>query len=135
VLKIVVHPANISDREGAKLVLDDSDCLKARFPRLCHLWLDAGYQGSLKDWIKERLGWTVEIVRRRRRWTWLPQSQEPPPLQEGFQVLARRWVVERTFGWLGRHRRLSKDYEQLPATSESLIYLAMSRLMLRRLTR
>jgi putative transposase len=132
VLKAVVHPANITDREGAKLVLGN---LKGRFPRLKHLWLDAGYAGTLVNWIAEHLGWTAEIVRRPRRWVWMPKDAEPPPRPEGFQALPRRWVVERTFAWLGRFRRLSKDYEALTETSETMIYVAMSCVMLRRLTR
>jgi putative transposase len=130
VLKAVVHPANIPDRTGAKLVLAD---LGGLFPRLRHLWLDAGYAGALPTWIEQHLGWSVEIVRRARRWVWVRADEEPPPLPSGFEVLPRRWVVERTCGWLGRQRRQSKDYEALPATSEAWIYLAMTRLMLRRL--
>lgn len=130
VLKAVVHPANISDREGARLVLGSLD---GQFPRLQHVWLDAGYTGSLEDWITEHLGWTVKIVKRPRRWVWVPKDVEPPAMPEGFQVLPRRWVVERTFAWLGRFRRLSKDYEALTETSETFIYAAMSYVMLRRL--
>lgn len=73
------------------------------------------------------------MVRRPRRWYWVPPGGEPPPLPTGFQVLPRRWVVERTFAWLGRWRRLSKDYEEMPESTEAWIYLAMSRLMLTRL--
>ena len=103
------------------------------FPRLRKLWLDAGYAGAPTTRIERHLGWRVEIVRRPRRWVRARADQEPPPLPAGFQILPRRWVVERTFGWLGRQRRLSKDYEALPEVSEAWIYLAMSRLMLRRL--
>lgn len=85
------------------------------------------------DWVKQTLHWTVEVVKRPSRWVWVPADQEPPEAPSGFQVLPRRWVVERTFGWLGRWRRTSKDYEYLPATSECVIYLAMIRVMLRRL--
>jgi transposase len=131
VLKAVVHPANITDREGAKLVLGD---LKGRFPRMKHLWLDAGYTGSLKHGIAENLGWKAEIVNRPRRWVWVPNDVEPPPMPTGFQILPRRWVVERTFAWLGKFRRLSKDYEALTETSETMIYVAASCLMLRRLS-
>lgn len=133
-LKVVVHSAGISDREGARLVLEDKESLHSAYPRLSHLWADAGYQGkSLKDWITDTLGLSVEIVKRPRRWVRVPEDVEPPPLPEGFQVQPRRWVVERTFAWLGRNRRLSKDYEVLPETSEALIYLAMTRLMIKRL--
>lgn len=125
-----MHPANISDRDGARLVLDRVEGL---YPRMGHVWLDAGYQGVLVDWISEHLGWRVEIVKRPRKWVWVPEGVEPLPSPSGFQVLPRRWVVERTFAWLGRFRRLSKDYEALCETSEALIYLAMVSLMLHRL--
>ena len=128
----MVHPANIQDRDGAKLLLAD---LAERFPRLAKLWVDAGYQGPCADWIRETLGWAVEVVRKPPARIWWPADQEPPPRPAGFQVLPRRWVVERTFAWLGRQRRLSKDYEVLPATEEAWIYLTMSRLMTVRLAR
>ncbi len=83
----------------------------------------------------EELGWAVEVVRRPRRWVRCPAGEEPPPAPAGFRVLPRRWVVERTSAWLGRHRRLSKDYEALPATEEAWIYLAMIKLMTARLAR
>jgi len=84
------------------------------------------------------LGWSVEVVK--HWWTgvrgfWLAPGQEPPEIPSGFHVLPRRWVVERTLAWLGFSRRLSKDYERLTDTSESFIYVAMSRLMVRRLAR
>lgn len=132
VRKAQVHPADVADREGGQpLVMSIRD----RFPRLAHLWADAGYQGRFVTWVSETVGWTVEVVRKPRRWVRCPVDAEPPPLPAGFQVLPRRWVVERTFAWLGRHRRLSKDYEALPATDEAWIYLAMSRLMVARLAR
>jgi putative transposase len=87
------------------------------------------------DWVKGRFGVTLEVVARRdggRRLRWLPPGADPPAVP-AFAVVPRRWVVERTFGWLGRFRRLSKDYEFLPATSEAVIYLAMSQLLVRRL--
>jgi hypothetical protein len=83
---------------------------------------DGGYAGQLIDWVKEKCGWVLEIVKR---------TDEV----KGFQVLPHRWVVERTFGWLGRYRRLSKDYEGLPETSEAMIYATMTHLMVRRLAR
>ena len=129
-LRAVVHPADVSDREGAKLVLGG---ITAHFPTLRHLWVDAGYQGTAVTWIEQTLGLSVTVVRKRRRWVRCPADQEPPPRPTGFQVLPRRWVVERTFAWLGRYRRLSKDYEALPATEEAWIHLAMSSLMLTRL--
>lgn len=132
VLKAHVHPADVADREGGKQLLAS---LADQFPRLTHLWADAGYQGRFVTWVTETLGWTVTVVRKPRRWIWWPADSEPPPMPAGFQVLPRRWVVERTFAWLGRSRRLSKDYEALAATEEAWIYLAMSRLMVARLAR
>ncbi|MEO7000812.1 MAG: IS5 family transposase [Ktedonobacterales bacterium] len=143
-LAVTVHPANIMDRDGVTLLLDDH--LPQRFPRLSHIWLDGGYNGAGKgrDWIATTFGWTAEIVKhpQRRKKVWmlsdLPDDQidwdrlAPPT---GFQVLPRRWVVERTFAWLGQNRRLSKDYEYLCETSETFIYVAMIRLMLRRIAR
>ena len=131
-LRVVVHPADIADRDGAPLVLAP---VAERFPRLANLWADAGYQGRCARWITDTLGWMVEIVRKPRRWLWWPADSEPPPMPADFQVLPRRWVVERTFAWLGRNRRLSKDYEVLPATEETWIYLAMVRLMVACLAR
>jgi putative transposase len=107
--------------------------LATTFPRLHHLWVDSAYQGSFKDWVEQTLRWTVDVVKRPSRWVWVPADQEPPETPRGFQVLPRRWVVERTLGWLGRWRRTSKDYEYLPATSECVIYLPMIHIMLRRL--
>lgn len=106
----------------------------AQQPRLSYLWADAGYQGpGLRHW-SARHDWTLDIVRRKRRWIRVPADQEPPPYPQGFQVLPRRWVVERTFAWLGRYRRLSKDYEGLSETTEAWCYLAMGRLMAARLS-
>ena len=89
------------------------------FPRLCHLWMDGAYGGTV-DFAARYAGITVEVVKR-------------PADATGFLLLPRRWVVERTFGWFGRCRRLSKDYEALPATEEAFLYLAMISLMLHRL--
>jgi putative transposase len=103
------------------------------FKRLQHLWLDAGYQGKAwVAWAEATLGWTVEIVRKPSRWGWYPADVEPPPMPV-FTVLKRRWVVERTFAWLDGYRRLSKDYEYLPESSEAMIRLAMINLMVHRL--
>jgi putative transposase len=132
VLRAAVHPANVSDRDGAYHVLED---LTQRFPTVRHLWVDAGYAGTAVTWIEQTLGLSVTVVRKPRRWIRAPADQEPPPMPTGFQVLPRRWVVERTFAWLGRYRRLSKDYEALPATEEAWIHLAMSSLMLARLAK
>lgn len=93
-----------------------------------------GYRGDVIDWIKQKLGWTVDVVKRPSKWGRYPIDVEPPPMP-AFIVLPRRWVVEETFAWIGRNRRMSKDYEYLPETAEAWIYTAMSRLMLRRLAK
>jgi putative transposase len=134
VLKAKVHAASVFDRDGVKGLL--AGRIGELFPRLSHLWLDAGYngKGKGKDWVERALGLTVEVVRPPRRWVWVPADQEPPP-RPAFTVLPRRWVVERTFSWLGQNRRMSKDYERLSESSEAFIYVAMTRLMARRLAR
>jgi putative transposase len=134
VVKALVHPANVPDGVGGLRLLRAALADRAEaLPRLQHLWVDTAYQGRFKAWVEQTLGWTVAVVRRPRRWVWVGPGQEPPALPRGFQVLPRRWVVERTFGWLGRWRRTSKDYEYLPTTSECVIYAIMMRIMLRRL--
>jgi putative transposase len=117
VLAVVVHAANIQDRDGAKLVLAK---LVGQFPRLQLLWADGGYAGKLIEWVQETCGWVLAIVKR---------SDDT----QGFQVLPKRWIVERTFAWLGRYRRLSKDYEATSESSEAWITVAMIHLMVRRL--
>ena len=89
---------------------------------------------ALRLWLAVHWGGSLEIVQRPRRWGRYPVDVEPPPMP-AFTVLPRRWVVERTLAWIGRYRRLSKDYEYLLESSETMVYLAMSRLMLRRLAR
>jgi putative transposase len=89
--------------------------------RLRHVWADMAYRGQrLRRWVEDECGWTLEIVERPRRWGWYPVDVEPPPVP-AFTVLPRRWVVERTIAWLGRDRRLSKDYEYLPENSETML--------------
>jgi putative transposase len=103
--------------------------------RLQHIWADMADRGQrLRTWVEQECEWTLDIVQRPPRWGWYPIGVEPPPLP-AFTVLPRRWVVERTIAWSGRYRRLSKEYEYLPESSEVMIDLAMSRLMLRRLAR
>jgi putative transposase len=133
-LKVKVHSARIFDRDGIKLLLKNARDL---FPRMEHLWLDAGYNGQGKgaDWVEKILGWRAEIVKRPSRWVWVAEGVEPPPYPKGFIVLSRRWVVERSFSWTGQDRRLSKDYERVPESSEAFMYAAMTRLMARRLAR
>jgi putative transposase len=120
-LSVVVHAANIQERAGAKRLL--RRVKEKGFKRLKLIWAEGGYSGQpLRDWVMDLTGWLFEIVKR---------SADT----QGFVVLPKRWIVERTFAWLGRFRRLSKDYEQLPETSEAMIYAAMIRLMLKRLAR
>jgi len=131
VVKALVHPADLQDRASApRLLLTVADTL----PRLELIWADSAYVGPLQTWVWQTLGWRLQIVERPGgRGQWLPAGQELPVRAPGFQLLPRRWVVERTFAWIGRNRRMSKDYEFLPATSEAWIYLSMIRLMLKRL--
>jgi putative transposase len=130
-----VTAANMGDRDGAMALLRRLD--RRRFPRLRHGWADSGYRGPFRDWTRTRRGIAFQVAQRSdggRRGRWLPPGATPP-IVSPFAVVPRRWVVERTFAWLGRYRRLSKDYEYLTATSEAVIYLAMTRLLLGRLTR
>ena len=128
-LKARVHAADITDRDGARLLLGN---VGDEFPHLQHVWADMGYRGKVVEWIKEHLNWTVEIVEQPRRWFRVPEGEEVP-FVPAFVVLPRRRVVERTFAWIGRYRRMSKDYEYLTETSEAMIYATMIRLMLKRL--
>jgi putative transposase len=151
VLKVRVHSA----RGWIGMAL--SCCWTPPHPiasRLSHLWLDAGYNGQDKgaDWVHKVVGWTAEIVvghppklvpdevmriwvrewdKERVHIDW--EKLQAPKRPRAF--LPRRWIVERTISWLGQNRRMSKDYERLPQSAEALIYVAMSRLMLRRLAR
>jgi putative transposase len=117
VLAVVVPAARIQDRDGAQLVLAN---LKGFFPRLKLIWADGGYAGQLIEWTRQLGRGVLEIVKR---------SDD----LAGFVVLPKRRMVERTFAGFGRYRRLSKDYETLTESSEAVIYLAMTHLMLRRL--
>ena len=119
-MRVVVTSGAVQDRDGAKLVLEGLAENKDLIKRLELIWADGGYRGALVAWVEETFGWKLEIV----------EKQEG---QIGFQILPKRWVVERTFGWLVRQRRLARDYERLPETSEAFIYIAMIRLMVRRL--
>ncbi len=93
-----------------------------------------GYRGEqLKTWIEQMCGWQIEIVKRPSKWGRYPADVEPEPLP-AFTVLRRWWVVERTFAWIGRYRRMSKDYEYLTQSSEAMLHLVMTHLMLRRLS-
>jgi putative transposase len=133
VLAVNVHPADVMDRDGVMRLLPPEH-MQVEFPRLVHVWLDAAYNGRDKgsEWIEQHLGWTTQMVKPPPRRVLVAPDVEPTP-RPAFTVLPRRWVVERTFAWLGQNRRLSKDYERLCETSEVMIYAAMSRLMIRRL--
>lgn len=116
-LVVVVTSAAMQDRDGARLVLRR---LGGVGKKLVRLWVDTAYQGPLIDWVQARFGIVLTLVKKLAG-------------QQGFVVLPKRWVVERTFGWFTCHRRLVKDYEVKTRHSESMIYLAMIRVMLRRL--
>lgn len=117
---MVVHPANVQDRDGARLLLAGlaTFCFRLRL-----IWADGGYTGALVEWVaqlRQRAPLRLEIVKR---------SDDV----KGFVVLPKRWIVERTFGWLSRSRRLCKDYETQVPHSQAMLLIAMSHLMLRRL--
>ena len=117
VLAVVVTAASVSDPAGARLLVRR---VGGAGKKLRKLWVDGTYRGKLVEWVREHCQFLLQPVLR---------SDD----QKGFVVLPRRWVVERTFAWLTQCRRLSKDYEVLPTSSEAMIYIAMTRLMLRRL--
>jgi putative transposase len=121
-LAVVVHAANIQDRDGANLGLGK---LLGQFPRLQLIWADGAYAGALVDWVWSLRSWRkvrLEITKR-------------SDTAKGFEVIPKRWIVERTLGWFNRYRRLSKDDEFLPESSEAVIYVVMIHLMIRRLAR
>ena len=118
-LLVVVTAASVQDASSARLL---GPRMQDQFPRLRKLLVDAGYKQQFIDWFHTWYGWVVELGHR-------------PPQQRGFHVLAKRWIVERTFAWFDPYRRLSKDYEYDPSSSESMIYLASIRMMLKRATR
>jgi putative transposase len=118
---VVVSSANVPERAGANLVLAKLHLIRERFPRLVRIWVDGGYEG--KDFMRSVMDTYRTVLETIKR-------SEPA---KGFVLLPRRWVVERTFGWFHWHRRLSKDYECLPETSEAMIQVAMIRIMVRRL--
>ncbi|MFD7057582.1 IS5 family transposase [Streptomyces mirabilis] len=118
-LMVLVTAADVTDRQAARIMLPR---LRVRFRKISLVWADGGNTGVLVDWAKEKLQLTLQIVKR---------SDD----MKGFVVLPRRWVVERTLGWLLRTRRLARDYETLPASSEAFIHFSATMLMTRRLAR
>ena len=129
VLEARVHAASLHDRDGGRRLLADE---LEDLPRLSVIWADAAYTGHFREWVRQQRGWRVEVPRHPDRQLWRYGLEEKP---RGFRILPRRWVVERTFAWLGQARRLAKDYEGLPETAVAMIHAAMSRIMLRRLAR
>ena len=117
ILSLVVTTANVQDRDGAKLVLDRA---KGRFPRMRAIFADGGYAGDLIRWVKGNCRWILQTVLR-------------PVGSIGFVLLPKRWVVERTFGWFSKYRRLTKDYETQIWMSETMIHAAMIHRMARRI--
>jgi putative transposase len=122
-LAVCVHPADLPDAVGGRMLLADLGDL---YPDLDHLWADAGYRGGFGDWVWDTHGVEVEIVER------APKQVDGAP-RPRFQVASRRWVVERTFAWMGRYRRMSRDYEYLPETQRANMHICMIFLMLQRL--
>ncbi len=119
-LSVAVHPANIQDRDGVALVLDEKT--RALWPFIVRIFADAGYQGGRAALAAASTGsWIIEVVKRTELHT--------------FAVLPKRWIVERTLAWISRNRRLMRDYERYTRTVAAFVRLAMIRLMLRRLTR
>jgi putative transposase len=114
-LMVIVSSASLSDRDGAVQLFNATD---GALPRLRRVWADQNYAGELVEWVKRLFSFVLDIVRR-------------PKQQRGFHVLPKRWIVERSFGWFNRYRRLSKDYERRTTTSEGMVYLASMRRMLR----
>nr|ADO19046.1 transposase, IS4 family protein [Nostoc flagelliforme str. Sunitezuoqi] len=121
VLRVLVTTANVGEREGGKRVLKRVKHMSKAVSRLTTVWVDAGFDGTpFLMWVMDVCRWIVQVVLR-------------PQQTKGFVLVKKRWVVERTLGWLMGCRRLVRDYELLPETSETFIYLAMIRIMVRRL--
>jgi len=141
-LAVKVHAADISEQKGARQLLAP---LVDRFPRLELIWADRGYRGHLSRWVTQRLGCRFVVLEAPRpsappfphqRWSWMDGVPKPTPVWPPLlSVHPKRWLVERAFAWLIRCRRMARDYEGLPRTSEAFICLAFVRLMLVRLTR
>lgn len=128
--KVAITAANYHDQNGLRVLINALLENNESVPKL--VYADQGYAGGpLENWMRER-GLTLEIVERHRGWCLKERKLKP---LKTFSVLPKRWVVERTFAWIGKQRRLSKDYEHCIETSESWIYFCMIRLMVRRIAR
>lgn len=136
VMKAVVSPADVQDADGAEILFER---IEGCFPRLKHIWGDAGYRGQLITQMKLLHRLTFEVVKHAwsdlKRGVWLPKDAEPPVVPTGFHILPRRWVVERTFACLALSRRWRKDYQTRLDSSEGMIYGVMIRIMIRRIIR
>lgn len=118
-LECEVTEAKTIDKEGAKQLLENC---KEKYPTIELMWADGSYQGSeFESWLESNLKWKIEIAKK--------------IAEKGFHLIKWRWIVERTFGWFGKWRRLSKDYELLASTSQSMLYAVSLRIMLARLVR
>ncbi len=131
-LAVVVYAGSRQERDGAKRLL--STCLREAFPRLLLIWADQGYAGSpLRTWVQAHLGCQLEIVKPPQEdgsWVWRKgKLRWKRGKSKGFQIIPKRWVVERTFAWITRCRRLARDYEGLPTSSEAFIKLCAIRRM------
>jgi putative transposase len=147
VVEARVHSAKVPDQDGIRRLLEPA---RSRLGRLSHLWVDAGYCGRGKEWVEKALGVEVDVVNRSPKplpekvlqvWAreWFKEGRKIDlsklPTRPGFENLPRHWVAEPTFAWISHNRRMAKDYERLCATGESFVYVAMTRLMVRRLAR
>ena len=121
VLRVLVTAADVGERSGGKQVLKRVKQSNTNISRLTTIWVDGGFNGEpFMQWVMNFCRWVIQVVLR-------------PEQTKGFVLLKKRWVVERTFAWLMGYRRLVRDYELLPETSETFIYIAMIRIMVRRL--
>ena len=116
-IAVVVHAADVQDRDGGLLIFER---IKDVLSQLKLIWADGGYRGEFIEKVKRKFRRTIEIVKRNDD-------------VKGFKVLPKRWIVERTFGWLCHYRRHSRDYEGLPENSEAMVYISMIQVMLRRI--
>ncbi len=141
-LAVIVLAADVGDRESAKCLLEP--CTRRDFPRLQLMWADQGYRGdAFATWLREHLGCQVEILKqpwieRPGKWVWKHGHMTRPldrQKSSGFQVTPKRWIVERSLAWITRWRRLARDHEGLPASSEAFIKLSAIQRMLSLLTR